>query len=105
MPVNGSKIGAPAIRVRSALPAASHGSGRTPDQYTRNPLAYDLRKRNSHGLIERPENRYVYARSDYGRKAAAMLVIVRNRILQPIAGSLFVRCPNPSLNPISYPEL
>jgi len=64
-------------------------------------LAYDLRKRNSHGLIERPENRYVYALSDYARKAAAMLVIVRNRILQPIAGSLFVRCPNPSLKPNS----
>ena len=27
--------------------------------------------------------------------------IVRNRILQPIAGSLFVRCPNPSLKPNS----
>ena len=48
----------------------------TPEQYTRNQLAYDLRKLRAHGLIERPENRYVYALSDYGRKAAAMLVIV-----------------------------
>ena len=39
--------------------------------------------------------------SDYGRKAAAMLVIVRNRILRPIAGRLFVRCPNHSLKPNS----
>jgi len=30
-----------------------------------------------------------------------MLVIVRNRILRPIAGSLFVRCPNLSLKPNS----
>jgi len=36
-------------------------------------------------------NRYVYALSDYGRKAATILVIVRNRILRPIAGSLFER--------------
>ena len=46
-------------------------------------------------------NRYVYALSDYGRKAAAMLVIVRNRILRPIAGSLFDRPPNSSLKPNS----
>ncbi len=72
-----------------------------PDQYTRNQLAYDLRKLKAHGLIERPDNRYVYALSDYGRKAAALLVIVRNRILCPIAGSLFVRCPKPSLKPNS----
>ena len=70
-------------------------------QYTRNQLAYDLRKLRAHGLIERPDNRYVYALSDYGRKAAAMLVIVRNRILRPIAGSLFDRPPKPSLNPNS----
>jgi len=73
----------------------------TPVQYTRNQLAYDLRKLKAHGLIERPDNRYVYVLSDYGRKAAAMLVIVRNRILRPIAGSLFVRCPNHSLKPNS----
>ncbi len=73
----------------------------TPDQYTRNQLAYDLRKLRSHGLIERPDNRYVYALSDYGRNAAAMLVIVRNRILRPIAGSLFVRSPKSSLKPSS----
>jgi len=73
----------------------------TPEQYTRNQLAYDLRKLRAHGLIERPDNRYVYVLSDYGRKAAAMLVIVRNRILRPIAGSLFVRSPKPSLRPNS----
>ena len=73
----------------------------TASQYTRNQLAYDLRKLRAHGLIERPDNRYVYALSDYGRKAAAMLVIVRNRILRPIAGSLFDRPPKPSLNPNS----
>ena len=73
----------------------------TPKQYTRNQLAYDLRKLRAHGLIERPGNRYIYALSDYGRKAAAMLVIVRNRILRPIAGSLFVRSPKPSLKPNS----
>ena len=73
----------------------------TPEQYTRNQLAYDLRKLRAHGLIERPDKRYVYALSDYGRKAAAMLVIVRNRILRPIAGSLFVRSPKPSLKPNS----
>ena len=32
-----------------------------------------------------------YALSDYGRKAAAILVILRNRILRPIAGSIFDR--------------
>jgi len=73
----------------------------TPDRYTRNQLAYDLRKLRAHGLIERPDNRYVYALSDYGRKAAAMLVLVRNRILRPIAGSLFVRSPKPTLKPNS----
>jgi len=50
---------------------------------------------------QRLDNRYVYVLSDYGRKAAAMLVIVRNRILRPIAGRLFVRCPNHSLKPNS----
>ena len=73
----------------------------TPDQYTRNQLAYDLRKLRAHGLIERPDNRYVYVLSNYGRKAAAMLVIVRNRILRPIAGSLFHRPPKSSLKPNS----
>ena len=34
-----------------------------------------------------------YALSDYGRKAAAILVILRNRILCPIAGSIFDRPP------------
>ena len=72
-----------------------------PDQYTRNQLAYDLRKLKAHGLIERPDNRYVYALSDYGRKAAAVLVIVRNRIVGPIAGSIFVRSPDASLKPNS----
>jgi hypothetical protein len=69
----------------------------TPVQYTLKQLAYDLRKLNAHGLIERPGNRYVYVLSEYGRKAAAMLVIVRNRILWPLAGSLFNRPPKPSL--------
>lgn len=73
----------------------------TPEQYTRNQLAYDLRKLRAHGLIERPDNRYVYALSDYGRKAAAMLVIIRNRILRPIAGSLFDRPVTSSLKPNS----
>jgi hypothetical protein len=73
----------------------------SPEQYTRNQLAYDLRKLRAHGLIERPDNRYVYALSDYGRKAAAMLVIVRNRILGPIAGSLFHGPPKSSLQPNS----
>jgi len=73
----------------------------TPQQYTRNQLAYDLRKLRAHGLIERPNNRYVYVLSDYGRKAAAMLVIVRNRILRPIAGSLFDRPVQSSLKPNS----
>jgi len=73
----------------------------TPQQYTRNQLAYDLRKLRAHGLTERPDNRYVYVLSDYGRKAAAMLVIVRNRILRPIAGSLFDRPAQSSLKPNS----
>ena len=73
----------------------------TASEYTRNQLAYDLRKLRAHGLIERPDNRYVYALSDYGCKAAAMLVIVRNRILRPIAGSLFDRPPKSALKPNS----
>jgi len=73
----------------------------TPVQYTRQQLAYDLRKLSAHDLIERPGNRYVYALSDYGRKVAAMLVIVRNRILRPVAGSLFNRPPKLSLKPNS----
>lgn len=72
-----------------------------PEEYTRNQLAYDLRKLKAHGLIERPDKRYAYALSEYGRKAAAMLVIVRNRILRPIAGSLFGRPPKLSLRPNS----
>jgi hypothetical protein len=73
----------------------------TPQQYTRNQLAYDLRKLRAHGLIERLNNRYVYALSDYGRKAAAMLVIVRNRVIHPIAGSLFESPPNSAMKPNS----
>ena len=73
----------------------------TSDQYTRNQLAYDLRKLKAHGLIERPDNRYAYVLSDYGRKTAAMLVIIRNRILCPIAGSLFDRPPNSTIKPNS----
>jgi hypothetical protein len=73
----------------------------TPQQYTRNQLAYDLRKLRAHGLIERLNNRYVYALSDYGRKAAAMLVIVRNRVIRPIAGSLFESPPNSAMKPNS----
>jgi hypothetical protein len=49
-------------------------------------IAYDLRKLRARGLIERPENPYVYALCDHGRKAPAMLVILRNRILRPIIG-------------------
>jgi len=59
----------------------------TAKQYSRNQLAYDLRKLKAHGLIQRPDNRYVYALSDYGRKAAAMLVTLRNRILRLNWGS------------------
>jgi hypothetical protein len=90
--------GQSAAQIHQAVLDAHH---LTPEQYTRNQLAYDLRKLRAHGLIERPDNRYVYALSDYGRKAAAMLVIVRNRILRPIAGSLFVRAPKSSLKPNS----
>jgi hypothetical protein len=73
----------------------------TPQQYTRNQLAYDLRKLRAHGLIERLNNRYVYALSDYGRKVAAMLVILRNRVIRPIAGSLFESPPNSAMKPNS----
>ena len=73
----------------------------TPQQYTRTQLAYDLRKLRAHGLIERPGNRYIYSLSDYGRKAAAMLVIVRNRILRPVAGSIFECPPKSHLKPNS----
>lgn len=73
----------------------------TPQQYTRNQLAYDLRKLRAHRLIERPDNRYLYSLSDYGRKAAAMLVIIRNRILRPVAGSIFEHPPKFYLKPNS----
>jgi hypothetical protein len=69
----------------------------TAEQYTRNQLAYDLRKLKAHGLIQRSDNQYVYLLSDYRRKAAAILVILRNRILRPIAGSIFDRPPKLSL--------
>ena len=90
--------GQTAAKIYQAVLEAHH---LTPDQYTRNQLAYDLRKLKAHGLIERPGNRYVYVLSDYGRKAAAVLVIVRNRILRPIAGSIFIRSPKPFLKPSS----
>jgi hypothetical protein len=90
--------GLSAAHIHQAILDAHH---LTPDQYTRNQLAYDLRKLRAHGLIQRPDNRYVYTLSDYGRKAAAMLVIVRNRILRPIAGSLFDRPPKSTLQPNS----
>ncbi len=82
------------VQERKAVLDAYH---LTAEQYTRNQLAYDLRKLKAHGLIERPDNRYVYALSDYGRKAAAMLVILRNRILRPIAGSIFEHPPKFSM--------
>jgi hypothetical protein len=86
--------GISAANLHKALLDAYH---LTAEQYTRNQLAYDLRKLKAHGLIQRPDNRYVYALSDYGRKAAAMLVILRNRILRPIAGSFFEYPPKLSL--------
>jgi hypothetical protein len=86
--------GISAANLHKALLDAYH---LTAEQYTRNQLAYDLRKLKAHGLIQRPHNRYVYALSDYGRKAAAMLVILRNRILRPIAGSFFEYPPKLSL--------
>jgi hypothetical protein len=90
--------GLTAADIHQAVLKAHHLTTR---QYTRNQLAYDLRKLRAHGLIERPGNRYVYILSDYGRKAAAMMVIVRNRILRPIAGSLFEPPPQSSLKPNS----
>jgi DNA-binding transcriptional ArsR family regulator len=69
----------------------------TAEQYTRNQLAYDLRKLKAHGLIQRSDNQYVCVLSDCGRKAAAILVILPNRILRPIAGSIFHRPPKLSL--------
>jgi hypothetical protein len=91
-------VGLSAADIHQAILDAHH---LTPDQYTRNQLAYDLRKLRAHGLIERPDNRYVYTLSGYGRKAAAVLVILRNRILRPIAGSLFDRPPKSTLQPNS----
>ena len=67
------------------------------EQYTRNQLAYDLRKLKAHGLILRPDNRYSYLLSDFGRKTAAIFVILRNRILCPVAGSIFKNHPKTSL--------
>ena len=75
--------------------------GLSSQAYTRNQLAYDLRKLKAHGLIERPDNRYVYQLSDYGRKAAAMMVILRNRVIQPLAGSIFKVPVNTAFKPAS----
>jgi hypothetical protein len=44
-----------------------------------------------------PDNQYVYALTDYGRKAAALLVILSNCIPRPIAASIFERPPKLSL--------
>jgi len=87
-----------AAQIHQAILVAHH---LTPEQYTAKQLAYDLRKLKAHGLIERPDQRYAYALSAYGRKAAPMLVIVRNRILRPLAGSLFERPPKTALKPNS----
>ena len=43
----------------------------------------------------------VQGATDFGRKAAPILVIVRNRILRPIAGSLFERPPDSAPGPNS----
>jgi len=44
-----------------------------------------------------PDSQYVYAFTDYGRKAAALLLILSNRVLRPIAASIFERPPKLSL--------
>jgi len=87
-------IGISAVHLHKAVLNAYHLIAK---RYTRNQLAYDLRKLKAHGLIQRINNRYLYTLSDYGRKAAAILVILRNRILRPIAGSIFNRPPKISL--------
>jgi len=69
--------------------------------YSRNQLSYDLRKLRAHGLLERIQGRFAYRLTEKGRKTAALLVLLRNRIVRPLAGSLFERPINETFRPAS----
>ena len=69
--------------------------------YSRNQLSYDLRKLRAHGLLERIQGRFAYRLTEKGRKTAALLVLLRNRIVRPLAGSLFERPVNETFRPAS----
>ena len=58
-------------------------------EYTLNQLRYDLRKLAGHRLVERVAGTHRYMLTSKGRKVASMMVVVRNRVLRPLAGSLF----------------
>jgi len=71
------------------------------EAYSKNQLSYDLRKLRAHGLIERLEGRFAYRLTLKGRKAAALMVLLRNRILRPLSGSLFERSVKETYKPSS----
>lgn len=76
-------------------------SGIDADTYTLNQLRYDLRKLVGHRLVERIKGSHRYLLTTKGRKVAAMMVLTRNRILRPVAGSLFGKKVNPNWKPAS----
>lgn len=72
--------------------------------YSLTQLRYDLRKLKVHGLLERQGKSYRYQLTERGRKALALLVLLRQRVCGPLAGSLFVHRPNPTTASGSSPS-
>ena len=73
--------------------------GLTREQYTLTQLRYDLRKMKGHGLLQRDGRRYCYRLTDKGKGAAAMFVLLHQRICGPLANSLFHHRPEKTAKP------
>ena len=57
----------------------------SPQDYTLNPLRYDLRKMKGHGLLERVGKHYAYRLTQKGARVAAMFVLFHKRVCGPLA--------------------
>ena len=73
----------------------------SPETYTLNQLRYDLRKIQSHGLLERVGKHYAYRLTPKETRVAAMFVLFHKRVCGPLANSLFHRPPTPLHTPAS----
>jgi hypothetical protein len=78
--------------------------GLSASTYTLTQLRYDLRKRKSHGLLERIGRGYCYRLTDNRVKAALMFILFHKRVCGPLANSLFHHPPDETQKPPSKVE-